>query len=151
LIIIAFTSSLSRPEAALSMNETVAANRLLIAREDRSPYNGPVRVSLGFDPWRIVLTLRGLNLSRTGLCAHWATASAEAKREQADAESLLVTGDTYEMQLDHDMPHLPSPLVQGRLLRKARTNSGLELAFHLVDSDVGLLGLIHEIKQEALS
>lgn len=133
------------------MTESAVANRILIAREDRSPYQGPVRVALGFDPWRIVLTLRGLNLSRTGLCAHWASPSAEARREQADAESLLVTGDTYDIQLDHDMPHLPSPLVQARLVRKARTNSGLELAFHIVESDVGLLGLMHEIKQDALS
>ncbi len=133
------------------MTEPVVANRILMPREDRSPYQGPVRVALGFDPWRIVLTLRGLNLSRTGLCAHWASPSADARREQADAESLLVTGDTYDVQLDHDMPHLTSPLLQGRLVRKARTNSGLELAFHIVDSDVGLLGLIHEIKQENLA
>ncbi|MCX6105955.1 MAG: hypothetical protein NTY08_09010 [Proteobacteria bacterium] len=119
-------------------------------REERYPYDGQVRVMVNFDPWRLVVTLRGLNLSRTGLCAQLpAATSNETRRENVDAEALLAEGDLYDIQLDHDTSHLPAPLVSGRLVRRARTNAGWELAFTFTASDVGLLGLVHEIKRDS--
>ena len=116
-------------------------------REERFNYQGQVRVLINFEPWRLVLSLRGLNLSRTGLCALLASGSQDARKQTQDAELLLAEGDPYDLQLDHDTPHLPTPLVSARLVRKARTNAGWELAFTFTGTDVGLLGLVHEIQR----
>ena len=118
-----------------------------IPREQRQPYSGNVRVMINFDPWRLALTLKGLNLSRTGLCAQLPHPLDDHSRVQGEKDALLAVGDHYELQLDHDTPHLPAPCVSGRLVRRTRTNAGWEMAFAFNGSDVGLLGLMHEIQR----
>lgn len=110
-------------------------------RETRFPYRGKVRLLVPFAPWRLLLTLNGLNLSGSGVLALLSSAGKDA----AAAQALLATGDPYELQLEHDAEHLTAPFLKARLVRTQRTTVGWELAFSFEDADGGLLSLVHEL------
>ena len=93
-----------------------------------------------FEPWRLLLSLEGQNLSTSGVLARLSTADAAG-----GAEDLLQLYDTYDLQIEHDAEHLPAPLVRGILVRRTRTTAGLELALRFEAPDVNLLGLVHEL------
>lgn len=111
------------------------------ARETRLTYRGPVRLLVPFPPWRLLMTLSGLNLSTTGLLALLPVDMKDA----GDAHALLQAGDPYELQLEHDSEHVMAPFLKARLVRTLRTTVGFELAFAFDDTDAGLLGLVHEL------
>jgi hypothetical protein len=51
--------------------------------------------------------------------------------------------------LEHDLEHLPAPHLRARLVRRTRTTAGWDLAFAFEGQDLSLLGLVHELSQEA--
>lgn len=118
-----------------------ASYRHRTQRELRLPYRGKVRLLVPFAPWRLLVTLSGLNLSGSGVLTLLSSEGADAQAAQA----LLATGDPYELQLEHDSEHLTAPFLKARLVRTQRTTVGWELAFAFEDADGGLLSLVHEL------
>ena len=132
------------------------------SREARYRYDGQIRLMVPFDPWRLLLTLHGVNLSISGVSALLARAAAtppppviglKDRRPswggEGDgsfgAEALLVEGDPYDLQLEHEADHLSAPFLRARLVRRQRTAAGLELAFAFEEPDGDLLGLVHDL------
>lgn len=109
-------------------------------REPRIPYAGTLRVLLDFAPWKLALSLAGLNLSTTGVLGHLEPGDAGS-----DVDQLLQVGDPYQLQLEHDSEHLPVPVLSARLVRREPTPRGLVLAFGFDAPGSELLGLIHEL------
>lgn len=95
---------------------------------------------ISFPPWRLLLTLEGLDLSRSGVSARLTEPVAAGQ-----IGTLLVEGDPYDVQLEHDGEHLAAPFVRARLVRRTRTAAGWELALAFETPDVGLLALVHEL------
>jgi hypothetical protein len=131
-------------------------------RDPRYEYGGTVRLIVPFSPWRLLLSLRGRNLSASGLQARLERASAAPMRRAASSnaatdaaarygaavEALIVEGDPYELQLEHDAGHLPAPVLPARLVRREATPAGLDLAFAFDAADTDLLSLVHELAQD---
>ncbi len=115
----------------------------LTPREPRYPYGGRVRLLVDFSPWRLLLTLDGLNLSASGLGA----VLGPSADKEGEARGLLAVGDPYLVQLEHDAEHLPAPVCRTRLTRRVEHAAGLELAFTFDEPAPELLGLIHELGQ----
>lgn len=111
------------------------------SRDTRLPYRGKVRLLVPFAPWRLLLTLSGLNVSNTGVLALLPVDTKDA----TSVHALLMAGDPYELQLEHDTEHVMAPFLRARLARSQRTTIGWELAFSFEGTDAGLLGLIHEL------
>lgn len=112
-------------------------------RSPRLSFQGRVRLMVHVQPWRLLLTLRGLNLSSGGLCAQLHKAAFGSNQ----AESLLLNGDLYTVQLDPDGSHLPSPVLQARLVRRTQTNAGWELAFTFTPGDTTVTALLDELQE----
>jgi len=112
-------------------------------RSPRLPFQGRVRLMVHVQPWRLLLTLRGLNLSSGGLCAQLHKAASGDNQ----AESLLLNGDLYTVQLDPDGSHLPSPVLHARLVRRTQTNAGWELAFTFAPGDITVAALLDELSE----
>ena len=115
------------------------------AREPRYPFPGKVRLLVDFAPWRVLLSLDGLDLSTSGVRARL-PAAVFAQFE--DAEALLQERQLYDLQLEFAADHLPDILLKGRLVRRRRLTGvapGWDLAFMFLGSDFGLLGLVHEL------
>jgi hypothetical protein len=93
---------------------------------------------------QLALHLSGVNLSQTGLCAQF----PEDHWDDSDPGVLFAIGDLYDLQLEHGFEHLPAPLLQGKLVRSVRLNTGRELAFTFLEADASLLSLLHELKQQ---
>jgi hypothetical protein len=101
-----------------------------------------VRVLVPFAPWRLMISLTGLNLSGSGILA------LHAAGGDAQALELLAVGDAYELQLEQDdgaFGHGTAHGLPARLVRRVRTTVGHELAFAFDGVDSGLLGLVHEL------
>jgi hypothetical protein len=111
-------------------------------REPRYAYDGKIRLMVPFDPWRLLVTLQGLDLSMTGVAARL---DVPARKDRHDADALLVEGDPYDLQLEHGADHLAAPFLRARLARRRRTPAGLELAFAFEEPDGDLLGLVHDL------
>ncbi|TWW12115.1 hypothetical protein E3A20_03850 [Planctomyces bekefii] len=110
-------------------------------REVRVPYDGKVRLLLPFSPWRLLLTVHGINLSQTGLLAFL---SADTK-DVTSLVALLELRDPVELQLEHDAIYATFPKVTGRLTRSSKSALGYDLAFAFEESDSSVLGLVHEL------
>ena len=121
-------------------NQRVHSSGTAAPRSPRLSYQGRVRLMVTFDPWRLLLTLRGLNLSSGGLCA-------QLHKTGTQAETLLSEGDLYTLQLDPDDSHLPSPVLSARLVRRTSTNAGWELAFNFAPGDTAVSALLDELSE----
>ncbi len=121
-------------------NQRVHTSGTATPRSPRLSYQGRVRLMVTFDPWRLLLTLRGLNLSSGGLCA-------QLHKTGTQAETLLSEGDLYTLQLDPDDSHLPSPVLSARLVRRTSTNAGWELAFSFAPGDTAVSALLDELNE----
>jgi hypothetical protein len=97
-----------------------------------------------FDPWRLLLTLAGVDLSVTGVGA---VLALPPNRQRHEAEALLQEGDPYDLQLEHGDGELPSPFLRARLIRRRKSAAGLELAFAFEAPDADLLSLVHDLGQ----
>jgi hypothetical protein len=139
-------------------------------RDVRHPYGGAVRLVVPFDPWRLVVSLTGRDLSTSGVAAIWKgqparpavpagaraplgaaaarIAQAQAGKASEEVAALFVEGDPYDLQLEHDAEHLPAPFLRARLVRARRLPGayGLELAFAFEAPDTDLLSLVHELE-----
>lgn len=125
-------------------------------REPRYAYGGTVRLLAALPPWRLLISLTGRNLSTTGLQT---VLPAATLARTPDLERFLAEGQYFDLQLEHDIEHLPAILVRARLQRRRRIQAsvlgdgGLELAFLFIGqgstprggADVGLLSLVHEL------
>lgn len=110
-------------------------------RAERFPHDGKVRLLVPFDPWRLMLTLHGANVSQTGACAALSGPSAR------EAEPLLAEGDPYELQIEPDRhgTMLDTVLVRGRLVRRRKTAAGLELAFAFEEQTPAMAALLDDL------
>lgn len=132
-------------------------------RHPRFDYGGKVRLMVPFSPWRLLLSLEGENLSASGLKAHFKkcpsakgesdhTSSSRRSldrgaKEALAIESLIVEGDPYDLQLEHDSEHLPAPVLPARLVKREKTSKGLALTFAFEEANTDLLSLVHELGQ----
>ncbi len=113
-------------------------------RDARLSYRGITRLLVNVPPMQLALHLNGVNLSQTGICTHL----PEDHWDDGDPGVLFAIGDLYELQLEHSFDHLPAPLLQGKLVRSVRLNTGRELAFTVLGPAANLLGLLQELKQQ---
>jgi len=113
--------------------------------ETRYAYGGRVRLLVPFDPWRLLLTLRGLNVSARSVSALLMGSGAREDLTLAETAALLVEGDPYDLQIEHESDALPTPFIRARLVSRNRTGAGLELTFAFEAPDGDLLGLIAEL------
>jgi hypothetical protein len=113
-------------------------------RETRYPFTGKVRLLVPFDPWRLLLTVRAVNLSSSGILTYCAHEDGRAAGAFGDWPDLLSEGDPYDLQIEHQSDHLPAPYLRARLARRVKHGGGFELAFAFEAPDADLLGLLHE-------
>lgn len=119
-------------------------------RSERYDFNSKIRLMVGCDPWTLVFTLKGINISTTGLLAHLSGESTKAAGMTTDdLDTLLAIGDTFHLQIEENGAASTIPHLEVVLRRKSplsRTQGGLEVAFSFMEkNDPNIYGFLEEI------
>ena len=97
-------------------------------------FKGLVRVMIDREPWRLVVSMRGVRLTREELVAVLTPGEGSGVAED-DVGHLFGEGDAYRIQIEPEASHLPVPLVESRLRRMVMMASGVELTFGLAQGN----------------
>lgn len=114
----------------------------------RFPFEGSVRLLIPMGPWRLLLTLRGGEVSAHDVVAHLESrdfADGDRGELYQDLGSVLAEGDPYELQLEPENDTLPSPRLAVRLGRRQPTARGLELTFFFEEAGEDFTEILQDL------
>lgn len=105
-----------------------------------------VAITIPFESWQLMWTLRSLNISNTGLlCVCDVTDPATAQRA-TDLDTLLDAEPEVQIQIDSVADDLYAPSLNARLVRKTKRQWGLEMAFHFTEENEHLASLVASLE-----
>ena len=105
-----------------------------------------VAITIPFESWQLMWTLRTLNISNTGiLCAADVVDQPTAQRTM-DLDTLLDAEPEVHLQIDSPSDDLFAPSLSARLVRKTKRPWGLELAFHFGGENDDLASLVASLE-----
>ena len=94
-------------------------------------YRHAVRLAVEVPPWKLMLHLRGLSLSKQDLLAELDVPEQTGAMTQGDVEELLTPGRRFHLQLETgDLPVAPV-LLHGTLRDRHDQPTGFRLIFDL--------------------
>ena len=98
------------------------------SNQSAEPSLGAVRLMLDAQPWRIVVSMRGLKISSHSLVT-LLRPSEDDLLTIHDLAHELREGTQYRLQIEYEDMNLAQPFVGAELVEKRLTRSGLELGF----------------------
>ena len=115
-------------------------------RAERHVADLRVAVTIPFESWQLMWTLRSLNISNTGiLCAADVTDQRTAERAM-DLDTLLDAEPEVQLQIDSPSEDLFAPSVPARLVRKTKRPWGIEIAFNFSSENDDLASLVASLE-----
>ena len=111
-------------------------------------FTNTIRLMAELPPFRLVLPLRGLELSETTLVAWLDMQQLDKSINGDEADLILSVGITYTIQIEHKIEHLQVPVVSVELMDKNETRQGLVMRFNILEPTMDLLCLVHELVEE---
>jgi hypothetical protein len=111
-------------------------------RASRYPVSLRVCVTIPFESWQLLWTLRSINVSNTGILAAFDVTSSETAQKALDLDTLLDAQPEVTLQIDADSDDFYVPSLGARLARKSKKQWGLELAFHFTEDNDNLASMI---------
>jgi hypothetical protein len=115
------------------------------ARAQRYTADLKVTVTLPFESWQLMWTLRSLNISNTGiLCALDVINEASAQRA-TDLITLLDAQPEVQIQIETPSDDIFAPILNATVVRKLKRPWGLEVALNFNEESDDLLSLISSL------
>jgi hypothetical protein len=117
--------------------------------DGRAPrYDADMRVSLTipFESWQLLWTLRSINLSNTGVLAALDVINPETAQKAMDLDTLLDAEPEVLIQIDSPTDDLYAPSLTARLTRKTKKPWGLEIAFQFTEENENLANLVASLE-----
>ncbi len=116
-------------------------------RAKRSRFSGKVRLVVACDPWSLVFTLAGINLSTSGALAFLSYSHTHSVgMTPHDVEALLTKGDSFHLQIEERGDAESIPYVKAVIQRKTLVREGIEVAFSFENqNDPDVFSLVSDI------
>lgn len=105
-----------------------------------------VCVTIPFESWQLLWTLRSINISNTGVLAAFDVHNPESAQKALDMDTLLDAQPEVTIQIDATVEDFCSPFVQARMTRKLKKPWGLEVAFQFMQENDHLANLVASLE-----
>jgi hypothetical protein len=109
-----------------------------------------VCVTIPFESWQLLWTLRSINISNTGILTALDVINPETAQRAMDLDTLLEAEPEVLIQIDTPTEDLYAPSVTARLTRKIKKQWGLELAFQFTEENDHLANLVASLEAGAI-
>lgn len=112
-------------------------------------HNADLRVviTIPFESWQLMWTLRSLNISNTGILTAFDVTDQSSAQSATDLDTLLNAEPEVQIQIDSLNDDLYATSLNGRLVRKTKRQWGLEMAFHFAEENDQLISLVASLEQ----
>ncbi len=96
---------------------------------------GKVRLLIDQKPWRLMLSLDGLKITKTGLVALLQFDQETSILPAREIANALKEGQSYKLQIEQDENLISQPFMDAQLVEKRFTAVGAELGFYFGGDD----------------
>ena len=110
------------------------------------PFNGIVRTLVHLPPWRLMLSLQGLALSRTQLRAQILSDKLQENLKTEEIKEIVESAQTFSVQLEHDYEEMTYPNLRAVLQNVIPVAGGLRFDFGFSDLSDDLNLLVHALE-----
>jgi hypothetical protein len=121
--------------------------------EGRAPrYEADMRVcvTIPFESWQLLWTLRSVNISNTGVLAAFDVHNPETGQKAMDLDTLLDAQPDVMIQIDAASDDFCAPAIQARMTRKTKKPWGLEVAFQFTQENEHLAHLVASLESGSI-
>ncbi|SME97341.1 hypothetical protein SAMN06296036_102354 [Pseudobacteriovorax antillogorgiicola] len=112
------------------------------------PFHGKVRMIVPCEPWKLVLSLYGIEINKQWIRAGIDRKAFEKHFTFDDLAFIFRLDDRYGIQLEPEHDHLPTPLISGELSRRDVEGNGLQLQFTFLEPSQDLEELLAELESQ---
>ena len=113
-----------------------------LTSEEKSPFNGKVRVILNIPPWQAAFTFEAVFITKKFIRAEWHRKDMEAQFENDDVIELFKIGKPYLIQIEDEASIVSSALVHAILTERTLGVSGLSIDLEYIEMTEELIDLL---------